>query len=279
MAHFAQVENGTVVNVIVLDNEHILVDGIESEQKGKEFIASLGLGSNWIQTSYNHKFRNKFAGIGDKYDQVNDLFVSNESNANFLDSWQGLLTPTSPSIMFDAVARSANMWTLAVLNKAFPQTFLRWGYISQHRKDSFGKGVENFDITVTVVRNPIDSVASYIVAFGLKNDEDIIRQLQEAKEILDEIFVHKSNINIYRFETITIDTKEVINEIGGLLKLSPEPFDKEAIKESLKSEGTDFYSTPINNIDQLNSAKNILLDLKYRPYLDEAIAAYERVIA
>jgi hypothetical protein len=37
-----------------------------------------GLGGRWIQTSYNANIRGKFAGIGDTYDEANDVFVSPE---------------------------------------------------------------------------------------------------------------------------------------------------------------------------------------------------------
>lgn len=68
MAHFARIENdNTVSQVVVVDNE--------IEYRGQEFLAiDLGLGSRWVQTSYNSNFRNKYAGIGDTYDEVNDVF-------------------------------------------------------------------------------------------------------------------------------------------------------------------------------------------------------------
>lgn len=72
MAHFAKIENSQVVSVIVINNE-ILSDGsgLEREILGVEFIHSLGLDGEWIQTSYNASFRGKYAGIGDIWDGVN----------------------------------------------------------------------------------------------------------------------------------------------------------------------------------------------------------------
>ena len=70
MAHFAQIENGLVVNVVVVDNEH--------EADGQEYLNGLGLDGTWLQTSYNGTIRGKYAGIGDTYDEVNDVFVSPE---------------------------------------------------------------------------------------------------------------------------------------------------------------------------------------------------------
>ena len=71
MAHFAKIKNGTVAEVIVIGNEQA-----PTEAEGKAFIASCGLDGEWVQTSYNANFRNKFAAIGDTYDAVNDVFVA-----------------------------------------------------------------------------------------------------------------------------------------------------------------------------------------------------------
>jgi hypothetical protein len=77
MAHFASVVNGTVAQVIVVSNDDCGGgDFPASEAAGQAFIASLGLSGEWRQTSYNHNFRGKYAGIGDTYDAVNDVFVS-----------------------------------------------------------------------------------------------------------------------------------------------------------------------------------------------------------
>lgn len=69
MAHFAELdENNKVIRVLVVDNSQ--------EHRGQDFLAvDCGLGGRWIQTSYNEKFRKKFAGIGDTYDPVQDIFV------------------------------------------------------------------------------------------------------------------------------------------------------------------------------------------------------------
>jgi hypothetical protein len=80
MAHFAKVNSENIVTqVIVIKNSEILDDqGLESENLGREFIASLGLDGNWIQTSYNANFRGVFASIGYVYDSINDIFIEPE---------------------------------------------------------------------------------------------------------------------------------------------------------------------------------------------------------
>ncbi len=74
MAHFAKIENGIVTQVIVVHNNELLINGVENEQKGKDFCNSL-FGGNWVQTSYNNNFRKQYAGTGYTYDSVADIFV------------------------------------------------------------------------------------------------------------------------------------------------------------------------------------------------------------
>jgi hypothetical protein len=59
MAHFAKIENGIVTNVVVVDNSQ--------EERGSEYLNSIGLEGTWVQTSYNANFGKKFAAIGDTY--------------------------------------------------------------------------------------------------------------------------------------------------------------------------------------------------------------------
>jgi hypothetical protein len=77
MAHFAEINNdGIVQRVIVVANEQCIdpVSGQEDEILGIAFCKKI-FGGNWVQTSYNKKVRNKFAGIGDKYDKDLDIFI------------------------------------------------------------------------------------------------------------------------------------------------------------------------------------------------------------
>ena len=76
MAHFAQLdENNLVLQVIVVHNNELLVDGVESEAKGIEFCQTL-LGGTWIQTSYNGNIRKNYAGVGYTYDATRDAFIA-----------------------------------------------------------------------------------------------------------------------------------------------------------------------------------------------------------
>jgi len=77
MAHFAQIQNGKVTQVIVVSND-VIGDGdhTECEEAGQAFIASCGITGEWKMTSYNANFRGKYAGIGDRYDADLDEFVT-----------------------------------------------------------------------------------------------------------------------------------------------------------------------------------------------------------
>ena len=81
MAHFALIKQNIVMAVIVVDNEILLSNGIEVEQLGIDFIDSLNIKGVYDydkvrQTSYNSNTRNKYAGIGDTWDETNNVFIS-----------------------------------------------------------------------------------------------------------------------------------------------------------------------------------------------------------
>lgn len=76
MAHFAKLnENNVVITVVVVNNSELLVNGVEVEAKGVEFLVSLFGVTNWKQTSYNATFRKNAAGIGYTYDPDRDAFI------------------------------------------------------------------------------------------------------------------------------------------------------------------------------------------------------------
>jgi hypothetical protein len=76
MAHFAELDNNNIVKqVIVVANEELLDNEVESEAKGIAFCQTL-LGGNWKQTSYNGNIRKNYAGIGYTYDANRDAFIA-----------------------------------------------------------------------------------------------------------------------------------------------------------------------------------------------------------
>ena len=77
MAHYAQVSDNIVRDVIVVNNSDCGGgDFPDSEPIGQAFIASIGLEGDWLQTSYNGSFRGTYAGQGMTYDPTLDEFVS-----------------------------------------------------------------------------------------------------------------------------------------------------------------------------------------------------------
>jgi hypothetical protein len=87
MAHFAKINQDNTVEQVVVVNNEVLLDseGVEQEALGAAFCEEL-FGGTWIQTSYNANFRGKFAGTGDIYDPVTDVFkqqiVEPKENSN-----------------------------------------------------------------------------------------------------------------------------------------------------------------------------------------------------
>ena len=79
MAHFAELDkDNQVIQVMVIDNSELLDESSqEQESKGKTFLSNL-LGSDrkWVQTSYNHRIRKQYAGIGYYYDSDKDKFIA-----------------------------------------------------------------------------------------------------------------------------------------------------------------------------------------------------------
>lgn len=91
MAHFAKLDENNVViavhvvhnNELTVDTEVVVEDGfvkeklVLSEEKGIQFLQNLyGADTRWAQTSYNNKFRGRYAGIG--YTFVDGEFVAPE---------------------------------------------------------------------------------------------------------------------------------------------------------------------------------------------------------
>ena len=72
MAHYAFLdENNIVTEVITGIDETELIEGLDPETWYGNFR-----GQKCIRTSYNGNIRGKFAGIGDTYDSINDVFVA-----------------------------------------------------------------------------------------------------------------------------------------------------------------------------------------------------------
>ena len=70
MSHWAEIDNDNkVIRVTVGDNNDPTGD------EGYQWLID-NLGGTWIKTSYNHRIRKQYAGIGYSYDPVADVFIA-----------------------------------------------------------------------------------------------------------------------------------------------------------------------------------------------------------
>ena len=69
-AHAARIEDGIVREVIVIPYME------DDDAKITAYCNGIGLAGTWIDTSYLGSRRGKYAGIGDRYDEALDEFVS-----------------------------------------------------------------------------------------------------------------------------------------------------------------------------------------------------------
>ena len=84
MAHFVRIENGVVVQGIVVSNQDTADEhGAEKEEIGIAFCSNL-LGGTWKQTSYNGNIRKNYAGIGSTYDEGRDAFIAPKPYASWV---------------------------------------------------------------------------------------------------------------------------------------------------------------------------------------------------
>ncbi len=70
MSHWAEIdENNVVLRVLVGDNNDPRGD------EGYQWLID-NLGGTWIKTSYNHRIRKQYAGIGFTYNAEADVFIA-----------------------------------------------------------------------------------------------------------------------------------------------------------------------------------------------------------
>jgi len=73
MSHFAKIDENNIVTTVMVADQSTINSG------------AFGDPSLWIETSFEHKFRKQYAGIGDTYDKTNDVFIrSNPANESWI---------------------------------------------------------------------------------------------------------------------------------------------------------------------------------------------------
>lgn len=80
MSHWARLENNIVTEVVVGKNN--------SRDEGEHFVKKLG--GTWLKTSYNRNTRNKYAAIGDFYDEARDIFVTPKPYPSWVEDEENL---------------------------------------------------------------------------------------------------------------------------------------------------------------------------------------------
>ena len=79
MAHYAFLDSNNIVTEIITGiDETELIEGLDTETWYGNFR-----GQVCKRTSYNNNIRKQYAGIGYKYDSVNDVFISPQPFASW----------------------------------------------------------------------------------------------------------------------------------------------------------------------------------------------------
>jgi len=282
MASFARIDdNNVVVEVIAIDNSDIIVDGIESEQKGKDFIASLGLEGNWIQTSYNANFRFKFAGIGMFYDAEHDEFVEILDNSFLpkpLANGNEIRTGDRKTLVIDGFPRSGNVYLSYLTAFAFEGNDIdqKLGFKQLHNLKTLTEGPSKFDLVIVPIRNPIDSIKSTIKMFEYDpNDFDSIFKLVSENLVwLQTVRENKDNLLIIDFNTLTQNPEIVINKISEHINVIPKIFDPQDVIDRINSDNLNIHLP--NNVT--SNASIEITDEETLSVLKQATDIYNEII-
>lgn len=194
--------------------------------------------------------------------------------------WSGTTKPRSPSILIDAIARSGNQFFNEVIHQAFPTAFQHWGYEHQHNPESFAAAIGEFDVVATIIRNPIDSVASSILAYNLTDNGEIILQLEKTLAMLTAIQTNKTNISIFSFDEVTANPTAAVSRLANELNIEPEPYNEEIVRDRLSmTQIGSHYALPNNNNDLLEEAKSTLFGEDFVELLTQCTDIYNELIA
>jgi hypothetical protein len=81
MSHWAELDsNNKVIRVLVGDNNDPAGD------EGYQWLID-NLGGTWVKTSYNGNIRYNYAGIGYRYDEVEDAFIAPKPECGHDELW------------------------------------------------------------------------------------------------------------------------------------------------------------------------------------------------
>jgi hypothetical protein len=180
------------------------------------------------------------------------------------------------SILFDSTFRSGNHFTIALLKKSFPDINLYWGFKYQHNPESFNLSKDKFDYYMTVIRKPIDSIASQVL---ISSKEDINEIIIKYKLFLESVLNNKDKIHIYSFEDLINNPIKIIENIANELNIKFYTVDiDKLIKSFYKYNTQDFYVVPINNKDKLVEIKLKLSEINFFNLIKEIDELYNKLL-
>ena len=152
MGHFAKLNNNNeVIDIVAVDNNDLMIDGIENEEIGINFLTSIFNHTNWKQTSYNtrggiHYLPNSttpsstqkkavrwtYAGIGMIYEPLRDIFIHKKPYPSwYLNeetyTWQSpIARPNKDFIPTEYKAYNHYIWNEDVMDWELIKPFRSW---------------------------------------------------------------------------------------------------------------------------------------------------------
>ena len=218
------------------------------------------LGGTWVNT-----LGNDLINPGFKYNPIDGGFV--QSNV--------LNIVENPNILFVSPTRSGNQFFSTVLLESFPTVFHYPGGF----QPKFYEESDVYDVIVAIIRNPIDSIASSILAFNEATDTEIEYRISETLAMLTSMNTNKDNITIFKFEDITDDPTIALNVISQKLGITALAYDNAKINLLLANSDTQYYPTPIGNDEQLAESKITLSQPQFTDLLTQCTNIYNEIIA
>jgi hypothetical protein len=114
MAYFAKIDSNNIVQEVVsINNNELLQNGVENETKGINFCKSLfGQDTNWVQTSYNTKAGKHYLSDGVTLSQTQEKALrKNYANIGYIYNSQiDGFTPPQPIDPSLVLNTSTGLW-------------------------------------------------------------------------------------------------------------------------------------------------------------------------
>lgn len=174
-------------------------------------------------------------------------------------------------VTFDAPMRSGNHFCASIISNYFPDIKLFWGYRYPHNPESFTLTKEKTEHILTVLRNPLDSVVSLVIA----SIEEIKEGIDNNKKMLQSMLDNVDNIHISSFEDLTKNTPKYISDISKILDIKSVDVDINNIKNKLEQYNRkDFYVIPVDNQIKKNALKKVILT-NYKNEIEECLDLYQ----